>query len=39
VWLLPGLTPYQRTLVANLLVGFLFDLIVVGTVKGIVKRG
>jgi hypothetical protein len=39
VWLLPGLTPYQRTLVANLLAGFVVDVIVVGTIKGIVRRG
>ena len=39
VWLLPGLTPYQRTLVANLLAGFVVDIIVVGTIKGIVRRG
>jgi hypothetical protein len=39
VWLLPGLTPYQRTLVANLLAGFVVDVVVVGTIKGIVRRG
>jgi hypothetical protein len=38
-WLLPGLTPYQRTLVANLLAGFVVDILVVGTIKGIVRRG
>ncbi len=38
-WLLPGLTPYQRTLVANLLAGFVVDILVVGAIKGIVKRG
>ena len=39
VWLLPGLTPYQRTLVGNLLAGFVVDVMVVGTIKGIVRRG
>jgi len=38
-WLLPGMTPVQRMWAANLFLGFLLDVLVVGTIKGIVGRG
>ena len=38
-WALPSLGPAMRMCVANLLLGFVLDLIMVGTVKGLVRRG
>ena len=37
-WLLPGLLAPQRTLVANLLAGFIVDIAVVSAVKALIKR-
>ena len=37
-WLLPSLAPPVRMCVANLLLGFILDLILVGTTKGLFRR-
>ncbi len=38
-WALPSLGPAMRMCAANLLLGFVLDLIMVGTIKGLVRRG
>ena len=36
--MVPLLSAHQRTCIANLILGFIIDLLVVGTIKGIVRR-
>jgi len=38
-WALPSLGPAVRMCAANLLLGFVLDLVMVGTIKGLVRRG
>ena len=37
-WLAPQLSPGQRTFAANLLLGFVVDLILIGTLKALFRR-